>query len=55
VAAVIAAGFLGLAILAWRGYAWVRFVGFDHRSYRFRVRRRDYADALARQNGGRVR
>ena len=53
-AVVPAVGFLALAVLSWRAYAWVRFVRFDHRSYRFRVRRRDYADALARANGGRV-
>lgn len=42
------------AASAWRAYGWVRFVGFDHRALRFRVRRRGYARALADANRGRV-
>jgi hypothetical protein len=54
--AAIATG-LALAATAasWRAYGWVRFAGFDHRSIRFRVRRRGYALALAAKHGGRIR
>ena len=39
---------------SWRAYSWVRVVRVDHRSMKFRVRRADYAVALADLNGGRV-
>ncbi len=39
---------------AWRGYGWLRFARFDHRSIRLRARRASYAQALAEKNGGRV-
>lgn len=52
---------LAIAILAaaaawrcWRAKSWLRFVRFDHRAYRFAVRRAEYAHAFARANGGRV-
>lgn len=38
----------------WRARSWIRFAAFDHRSYRFKVVRSDYAHALARRNRGRV-
>lgn len=42
------------AVAAWRAYGWIRFAGFDHRSFRFRVRRPGYARALADANRGRI-
>lgn len=47
-------GLLALFCLVWRHYTWIRFAYFDHRSYRFKVRRADYAHQLARLNKGRV-
>jgi hypothetical protein len=41
-------------VAAWRAYGWIRFASFDHRSFRFRARRRGYATLLANLNKGRV-
>jgi hypothetical protein len=41
-------------VASWRAYGWIRFGSFDHRSFRFRARRRSYAVALAKLNNGRV-
>ena len=53
--AVLLSPLIGAALIALvRAYTWFRFATFDHCSYTFKVRRREYAIELAQLNGGRV-
>jgi hypothetical protein len=52
---VIAALLVYATVRLHRARGWIRFAGFDHRSYRIAARDRDYARQLAELNGGRIR
>jgi hypothetical protein len=54
IALIPLAGSIAAIVGAWRAYGWLRFAGFDQRSIRLRVRRPEYAQALAEKNAGRV-
>lgn len=45
---------LAAAVWLYRANSWLRFSRFDHRSFRLKARRKAYAIALGRLNGGRV-